>query len=262
MLNYIVWNPSPDAISIGTFAVKWYGLSWGTAILLCFALAQWFCKREGKDPEKMADLMIYVFSAALVGARLAQAIFYEPERYLQNPIEIFMVWRGGLASHGGVAGVFAGMWIFSKRYPEYGYLWLMERTAIASIIAGVLIRLGNLMNSELVGRATDVSWAFIFVQVDAIPRHPTVLYESIAYALILLLQLLLYRRIENKMPGIYLSVFLTVIFSTRLLLEFTKEPEASGILGLSSTQTLSLPLIALGLVMFGLTFSGKLKNTR
>lgn len=260
MLNYIVWNPSPDAIAIGSFSVKWYGLCWGSAILLCYLLAQWFCKKEGKDPEKMADLMIYVFSAALIGARLAQAIFYQPERYLQHPLEIFMVWKGGLASHGGVVGVFVGMWIFSKRYPEYGYWWLMERTAIAAIIAGVLIRLGNLMNSELIGKPTDVPWAFIFTQIDNTPRHPTVLYESLAYLLILIIQLIVYNKVKNKLPGIYLSIFFTVVFTTRLLLEFTKEPEAMGILGLSSTQTLSLPLIIAGLVLFYFTLSKKFKQ--
>ncbi|HRP38110.1 MAG: prolipoprotein diacylglyceryl transferase [Chitinophagales bacterium] len=262
MLNYILWNPSPNAITIGSFSVQWYGLCWGTAILLCYFLAQWFCKREGKDPEKMADLMIYVFSAALIGARLAQAIFYEPELYLQNPVEIFKVWKGGLASHGGVVGVFVGMWIFSKKFPDYGYLWLMERTAITAMIAGILIRFGNLMNSEIVGKVTDVSWAFIFERVDELPRHPTVLYEAIAYLLIFIFQLLLYRKIKNLLPGIYLSVFLTVVFSTRLLLEFTKQPESSGVFGLSNTQTLSLPLIAAGLIMFALTFSGKLKNVK
>lgn len=237
-------------------------MCWGSAILLCYFLAQWFCRRENKNPDRMADLMIYVFSAALIGARLAQAVFYQPEKFLENPLDIFKVWEGGLASHGGVVGVFIGMWIFSKRFPEYGYLWLMERTAIASIIAGVLIRIGNLMNSELIGKATDISWAFVFVQVDEIPRHPTVLYESIAYFLIFVFQLFLYRKLKNSLPGIYLSVFFTLIFSTRILLEFTKEPEATGIAGLSNTQTLSLPLIVVGLLMFVLTFSRKLKNNQ
>jgi prolipoprotein diacylglyceryltransferase len=136
----------------------------------------------------------------------------------------------------------------------------MERTAIAAIIAGVLIRLGNLMNSELIGKPTDVPWAFIFTQIDNTPRHPTVLYESLAYLLILIIQLIVYSKVKNKLPGIYLSIFFTVVFTTRLLLEFTKVPEAMGILGLSSTQTLSLPLIIAGLVLFYFTLSKKFKQ--
>lgn len=262
MLNYVVWNPSPDAITIGSLAVKWYGLCWGGSILLCYVLAQWFCKKEGKDPDKMADLMIYVFSGALIGARLAQVIFYQPERYLQQPLEILMVWKGGLASHGGVVGVFVGMWIFSKRYPEYGYWWLMDRTAIAAIVAGILIRLGNLMNSELIGKPTDVPWAFIFTQIDHVTRHPTVLYESLAYFLIFIIQMLIYVKIKNNLPGIYLSIFFTVVFTTRLLLEFTKEPEAAGFWGLSSTQTLSLPMIVAGIVLLYFTITKKFNQSK
>jgi prolipoprotein diacylglyceryl transferase len=260
MLLAIVWNPSPDAITIGTFSVKWYGLCWGVAILLSYFLAQWFCKLESKDPEKMADLMIYVFTAALIGARLAQAVFYQPMHYWQHPIEIIKVWKGGLASHGGAIGAFIGMWIFSKRYPDYGYLWLMERAAITSLIACALIRFGNLMNSELIGQPTGVPWAFVFQQVDNVPRHPTVLYESIAYLGTLLIQLIIYKRVGNRLPGIYLSIFLTWVFSIRLLLEFTKEPEGSGIWGLSNTQTLSLPFIIAGIIFSYFTFRKTFKQ--
>ncbi len=260
MLEYIVWNPNPDAISVGSFSVKWYGLSWTASIFGTFFLAQWFCKREGKDPEKMIDLIIYVFTGALIGARLAQALFYQPDYFLAHPVELLKPWKGGLASHGGVAGAFVSLWIFQRRNPEFSYLWIMERTAIASIIAGVFIRLGNLMNSELIGKPAVVSWAFIFQQVDNIPRHPSVLYEAIAYSIIFLVQMALYLKLGSRLPGIFLSIFFTVIFGVRFVIEFTKVPDASGLWGLSSTQMLHLPLIFTGLVLAYFTFAGKLKK--
>jgi phosphatidylglycerol:prolipoprotein diacylglycerol transferase len=260
MLEYIIWNPNPDAVSFGSFAIKWYGLSWTASIFGTFLMAYWFCKQEGKDAEKMTDLIIYVFIGALIGARLVHALVYQPEYYFANPLEILKPWKGGLASHGGIVGAFVALWFFKKQNPAFSYLWIMDRTAIASIIAGIFIRLGNLMNSELIGKVTDVSWAFIFIQVDESPRHPSVLYEAVFYTLVFVAMVLLYLRLRNNLPGIYLSIFLIVIFTARLLIEFTKVPDGEGFLGLSSTQTLHIPLILSGFVLLYFSLTGKLKK--
>jgi len=260
MLEYIVWNPNPDAISVGSFAIKWYGLSWTASIFGTFLLAYWFCKQEGKDAEKMTDLIIYVFVGALIGARIVHAAVYQPDYYLAHPLEILKPWKGGLASHGGIIGAFLSLWFFKKLNPTFSYLWIIDRTAIASIIAGIFIRMGNLMNSELVGKATDVSWAFVFIQVDTVPRHPSVLYEAIVYAIIFVSMVLLYLKLRNRMPGIYLSIFLIVIFTARLLIEFTKVPDGAGLFGLSSTQTLHFPFIVSGIILLYFSFTGKLKK--
>ncbi len=252
MLLYIHWNIDPNIpLPLHLFTVQWYGLMWTLSIFGCFFLGRWILNKENLSEESLVLLIQYIFIGAIIGARLGQVLFYNFSYFAQHPLEIFQVWKGGLASHGGVIGGLTAIYLFHRGHPEFSLSWLFDRVALIIYLPASLIRLGNLFNSELVGKATDVSWAFIFEQVDTIPRHPVVLYESISYALLLIIVIIVYRRLGNSRPWLYTSFFFIGTFTVRFFLEFMKEPEGGLILNtISKTQLLSLPLIMLGVILF------------
>ena len=177
---------------------------------------------------------------------------------MAHPWEIFAVWKGGLASHGGVVGGLIGLYIFCKRNKEFDFFWTLDHGIIVVMILASLVRFGNLLNSELIGKQTDVAWAFIFKQVDNVPRHPVVLYESVAYLFIQLLMLYLFNKYRDAKPGIYTTVFLLLVFSVRFMLEFFKEPDGNMIGVISKTQLLNLPFILAGVILLYFVGTGKL----
>ena len=259
-LLFIHWNPNPDFIAIGNFSIKWYGVLWGLSLFSVFFIEQYVFKKLNLDEEKITLAIQYVFICGLIGARLAHIIFYQLNFYIAHPEDILAVWKGGLASHGGVVGAFLGLYLFSKRNKEFSIFWLLDHAVIGALLLASLIRLGNLMNSELYGIPTNVPWAFVFEQVDNIPRHPVVLYESIAYFLIQILLILLFNKYKESKPGIYLVVFFIVIFTTRFFLEFFKEPEGNLFFDtISKTQMLNLPFIIAGIILSYFVFDNKLR---
>jgi prolipoprotein diacylglyceryl transferase len=229
---------------------------WTLSIFGCFFLGSWILKKENLSEEHLVLIIQYIFIGSIIGARLGQVFFYDFSRFMVNPIEILYVWHGGLSSHGGVIGGLIALYLFQRGHPEYSLTWLFDRVALIIYLPAALIRFGNLMNSELVGKITDVPWAFIF-GADTQPRHPVVLYESICYFILLFSVIQIYRRQGDKYPGFYTAFFFTSTFLVRFLLEFTKEPEkmVGGII--SSTQLLSIPLILLGVILFIFTFRNK-----
>lgn len=249
---FIHWNVNPNIpLPFDVFTVQWYGMMWSLSIIACFYYGRWILRKEHLDENHLILIVQYVFIGAIVGARLGQVFFYQWDYFSQHLIEIFKVWNGGLASHGGVIGGIVGLFLFLRKYPQYHWIWLLDGTALVIFIPAALIRLGNLFNSELYGKVTDVPWAFIFERVDAFPRHPVVLYESICYSLLSFLILFVYKRYGRQYPGLYISFFFAVLFFIRFLLEFFKEPEGDLWLGyISKTQLLSVPFIVLGLVFF------------
>jgi prolipoprotein diacylglyceryl transferase len=254
----ISWDPNPDFIRIGTYAVKWYGVMWGLSLFSAFFIAQYVFRKLGRDEEKITIAIQYIFVGGLIGARLAHVLFYQLDFYLAKPGDIIAVWKGGLASHGGVVGGLLGLWLFCKRNPEFSFFWTLDMGIIAVPLLASLIRFGNLLNSELWGKPTSVPWAFVFLQVDNQPRHPVVLYESIAYLLIQGLMIYLFNKYKETKPGIYLVVFLAGIFSIRFLLEFFKVPDGEMFGPISKTQLLNLPFIFTGLVLLYFVATGKL----
>jgi phosphatidylglycerol:prolipoprotein diacylglycerol transferase len=258
MLLFIHWNINPDIpLPFHFFTVQWYGLMWTLSIFGCFFLGRWILKKEKMSEDHLVLLIQYIFIGAIIGARLGQILFYNFSYFLAHPIEIVQVWKGGLASHGGVIGGLIGIYLFQRAHKEFNLVWLLDHIALVIYLPCSLIRLGNLFNSELPGRPATVSWAFLFGD-DTIPRHPVVLYESICYFILLILILSIYRRLGNFRPGFYMAYFFMFTFLTRFLLEFMKEPEGHLILDMiSKTQLLSIPLILLGLILFIFTFSNK-----
>jgi len=254
-MTHIVWDMDPEILKWGPLTIRWYGLCFASAFLSgCYLVGR--SLREDKvlgDPKTLELLLIYIAVGTVVGARLGHCLFYEPGYYLSHPVQILMIWQGGLASHGGGIGIFLALFIFSRRHLSQGrYLWLLDQVAPAVPLGGALIRLGNLFNSEIFGRPTDSPWAFVFKQIDNLPRHPTQLYESLSYlAIFVFLQLVVMPRKDRYADGGILGCVLVAIFSARFVIEFFKENQVAfeAHLPLTMGQLLSLPVIALGLFL-------------
>ena len=252
VLAQITWNVSPEIFRLGPLPIRWYSLGWLLAFAVGFHLVRWMYRKEGKPEADLETVLLYMILGAIIGARLGHCFFYRPDYYLAHPLEIVAFWKGfrGLASHGGAIGILASLYIFSRRHPTQPYLWLVDRVVGPTALGGFFIRMGNLMNSEILGLPTDVSWAMIFVRVDAIPRHPAQLYEAISYLLVFFLLFFLYRRKGPKLPSGFLTgTFLVTVFGARFLIEFMKERHAAFEAGLplSMGQILSIPVVAVGL---------------
>ena len=259
----ILWNPSDTALSFGPFTIHWYSLCWLIGLALAYLIVQRLY-REQKVKEGLFDpLFVYCFIGILVGARLGHCLFYQPDIFLSSwhhfveifiPIEFlsdgswhFTGYRG-LASHGGTLGLMIALWAYVRKTGMN--LWqVLDNIAIATPVTACFIRLGNLMNSEIIGKVTDVPWAFVFERVDAMPRHPGQLYEAIAYAILFFIGWRLYRRMPQRVgTGYFFGLSLAYIFTARFFIEFTKEVQEAfeASLPLDMGQLLSLPFIVLG----------------
>lgn len=259
----ILWNPSDTALSFGPFTIHWYSLCWLIGLALAYLIVQRLY-REQKVKEGLFDpLFVYCFIGILVGARLGHCLFYQPDIFLSSwrhfveifiPIEFlsdgswhFTGYRG-LASHGGTLGLMIALWAYVRKTGMN--LWqVLDNIAIATPVTACFIRLGNLMNSEIIGKVTDVPWAFVFERVDAMPRHPGQLYEAIAYAILFFIGWRLYRRMPQRVgTGYFFGLCLAYIFTARFFIEFTKEVQEAfeASLPLDMGQLLSLPFIVLG----------------
>lgn len=259
----ILWNPSDTALSFGPFTIHWYSLCWLIGLALAYLIVQRLY-REQKVKEGLFDpLFVYCFIGILVGARLGHCLFYQPDIFLSSwrhfveifiPIEFlsdgswhFTGYRG-LASHGGTLGLMIALWAYVRKTGMN--LWqVLDNIAIATPVTACFIRLGNLMNSEIIGKVSDVPWAFVFERVDAMPRHPGQLYEAIAYAILFFIGWRLYRRMPQRVgTGYYFGLCLAYIFTARFFIEFTKEVQEAfeASLPLDMGQLLSLPFIVLG----------------
>jgi len=251
-VEYFVWSINPVAFSFGSVHVFWYGMLFATAILAGLHFMKWVYREEGKNVDDLESMFIYIVIGIVVGARLGHCLFYDPSYYLANPMKIFAIWEGGLASHGGGLGVILALYIFAKKF-KLNYLWLLDRVAIPTALFGFFVRMGNFMNSEIVGNPTDVSWAVVFSRVDALPRHPAQLYEGLSYLLIFIALTLLYKKkraILNN--GTLFSLFLIGIFTVRFLVEFVKVQQAdydTSFLHMSTGQALSIPFLLVGFIM-------------
>ncbi|MBQ3259525.1 MAG: prolipoprotein diacylglyceryl transferase [Alistipes sp.] len=254
----IVWDFDPVMFSLGSLEIRYYGLMWALALLLGGWFFGNFCKREGLKSELADSIFIYGALATVIGARLGHCLFYEPGYYLSQPWTIITEIRnGGMASHGAAIGLLIGLWLFSRKN-KMPYIWSLDRIMIPVGIGGAIVRLGNLFNSEIIGCATDVPWAFKFVRlfpagtpVEAIPaQHPTQLYEALCYFVTFLLLAYLYyaKDLGRRRPGLLFGIGLQGIFLTRFCIEFIKlEQEAfeKGMI-LDMGQILSIPFILLG----------------
>jgi prolipoprotein diacylglyceryl transferase len=216
-------------------------------------------KKESRPIKEVDTLTIYMVVATIVGARLGHVLFYDPIHYFQNPHKIVMVWEGGLASHGGVIGVLLALYLFTRK-ANVSYLWVLDRISIVAALIFCMIRLGNLMNSEMIGVPTNLPWGFIFTSKDNTPRHPAQLYEAIHYLISFIILFWVWFRQKGRMKNGFLSsLALIIMFSFRFIDEFFKidQVEFENGMILNMGQILSLPFILIGILILILTIGKK-----
>ena len=250
-MQHFVWDVNPILFSFGPLQVHWYGVLFATAILAGLEFMKWVYRREGKDESSIDGLFIYAIVGIVVGARLGHVLFYDPDYYLAHPMKIFAVWEGGLASHGGGLGVLIGLYFGCKKY-KVDFMWLIDRLVIPTALFGFSVRMGNFMNSEIIGKPTESVFGIVFARVDMIPRHPTQLYEAFAYLFIFLFLTFFYKiKGTQSKKGFLFGLFLVLVFLARFLIEFVKTRQADYTLGigLSTGQLLSIPFLLFGIYL-------------
>jgi phosphatidylglycerol---prolipoprotein diacylglyceryl transferase len=248
-MHHLVWNMAPDIVQFGPLRIRWYGLFFALAFLSGYLIMAQIYRREGRSLENLSDLFAYLFFGTIIGARLGHVLLYQPDYYLKHPWEILMIWQGGLASHGGFAGVMIAVFLYLKRYRDMSFLQLADRLAIPCLLAATLIRIGNFFNSEILGTPSNLPWAIVFVRVDNIPRHPAMLYEAGAYLLAFCaLYVAYWKTTVIEFHGRILGITLVICFIARFMIEFVKENQApfEEHLVLNMGQLLSIPFIVAG----------------
>lgn len=257
ILDFITWDASPVIFSIGPLALRWYGLAFAIGFIIGYNIVAKMFKHEGAPEKWLGVLLTYIVVATIVGSRLGHVFFYQWDYYSQHLDEIFKIWEGGLASHGGTIGniiaILLFSWIVTKKNPS----WTFDKLVVPVALVGGLIRLGNLMNSEIYGGVTDLPWGFIFVRDgQTLPMHPTQIYEALCYfALFGLLMWMYWKKNAQERPWLITGVFFIGIFLPRFLIEYVKnvqvgkEVEMIAEYGINMGQLLSIPFIIIGVVM-------------
>ena len=282
--GYILWNPDVVAFSFGPVEVRWYSLLWCIGLFAVYQLMHYLFKEQKLGEDKFEPMFLYCFLGILIGARLGHCLFYEPGYYLSYPMEMILPMRKfpdgewhftgyeGLASHGGTLGLMIAIVLYSRSV-KLNLMHVLDNVAIVTPICACAIRLGNLMNSEIIGSPTDVPWAFVFERVDMLPRHPGQLYEALCYAMFFFIGWFIYRLSLKKETmerytsnarkplvdirvgsGFYFGLCLFLIFFSRIFIELTKENQVDFESGMmfNMGQLLSVPFVVLGLYcMFG-----------
>jgi phosphatidylglycerol:prolipoprotein diacylglycerol transferase len=244
----------PIALHLGSLGIHWYGLMYLVGFLGGLWLGKWRI-RHTPNPvmteRELDDLLFYIALGVILGGRLGYVIFYQPVYFLQHPLEIPMLWQGGMSFHGGFLGVLTAVWLFTRKYQKR-WLALMDFIAPLATIGLGAGRMGNFINGELWGKATDLPWGMVFPQVDSLPRHPSQLYEFALEGVALFLLLWLYSR-KPRPVGAVSALFLIGYGASRFTVEFAREPDAflgPLALGMSMGQWLSLPMILIGIWMW------------
>jgi prolipoprotein diacylglyceryl transferase len=266
ILHYIIWNPSPEIFTIPgiDWPVRWYGLMWALAFIASHFFMNRIFRTEGRTDKDLDTLTLYIILGTVIGARLGHCLFYGPwfdeynaagqlvnEGYLSHPLNMLKVYEGGLASHGGAIGILTGMLLYCRKTKE-SWLWLFDRLVVVVPLAAMCIRIGNLINSEIIGTVTDVPWAFVFVQDDNMPRHPAQLYEAIYCFFLFIFMYRLWKNKRNTVgPGFMFGMLCVLLFIERFIDEFFKENQSDfeDSMVLNMGQWLSIPFILIGIFM-------------
>jgi phosphatidylglycerol:prolipoprotein diacylglycerol transferase len=260
----INWNPDPELFNLfGIFPLRYYGLLWGIGIVLACIIVQRQYRDRKISEDKFTPLFFYCVIGITLGARLGHCIFYDWSYFQNHLIEMILPirqfpgegwkWIGykGLASHGGTLGLIIALWLYCRKTKMH-YMDVLDMIAVATPICACCIRLANLMNSEIIGKPTDMPWAFVFEQVNMLPRHPAQLYEAIAYFIFFLGMVYLYKKSDHGTKlhrGFLFGLCLTEIFAFRFFVEFLKENQVDfeNTMTLNMGQWLSVPFIIIGI---------------
>jgi prolipoprotein diacylglyceryl transferase len=274
ILNYIHWNPDPEIINIFGISIRYYGLLFVSGLILCIYILRWIYKRENLPSENLERLSIYGMIGIMAGARLGHCLFYEPSYYLSHPLEMILpvtfppdggvkfIGYQGLASHGGALGLLIALYFYSRK-TKHSMIDTIDLIAVVAALECGFIRLGNFMNSEIIGIPTTKPWSVIFERVDNVPRHPAQLYEAISYFIIFTIMMILYKKMRDRLKnGLLFGLVLVLGFTARFIIEFVKENQIGFEDGMTFNmgQLLSLPYIfvGIGFVIFGIRKTIKL----
>jgi phosphatidylglycerol---prolipoprotein diacylglyceryl transferase len=277
ILKYIHWNPDPEIVNIFGISIRYYGLLFVTGLILCLYILGWIFRRENIPQEHLEKLTIYGIIGILAGARLGHCLFYEPSYYFAHPLEMILpitfppdggikfIGYQGLASHGGALGLLIALYYYSRK-TRHSMVDTIDLIAVVAALACGFIRLGNFMNSEIIGIPTTKPWGVIFERVDNLPRHPAQLYEAISYFIIFMIMMILYKKMRDRLKnGFFFGLVLVLCFTARFIIEFVKENQVGFEDGMTFNmgQLLSLPYIVVGIgfIIYGLMKTGKLLNT-
>jgi prolipoprotein diacylglyceryl transferase len=260
---FIHWNIDPEIVKIFGISIRYYGILFVGGIVLALFMLEKMAKTEGFTQKEWDKLTLYGLLGIVLGARLGHCLFYEPDYFLSHPIEILLPIQHlpnggyhftgyqGLASHGGALGLILALALFTWQTKRS--LWItLDLVAVVTPIAAFFIRMANLMNSEIIGKPTDVPWAFIFEKVDKLPRHPSQLYEGLSYLLIFGLNMILYRKYKPRVgSGFFFGLTISLIFIARFFIEFLKEPQVAfeDQMTMDMGQWLSIPFVLIGLYL-------------
>ena len=274
----IHWNVDPVMFNIGSFSLRYYSLGFLFAFVLGYLIVARMFKREQVNANYLDSLVIYMFLATLIGARLGHCLFYEPDYFLSPDHWFEIIWPfrhghftgfQGLASHGAAIGILVSLWLYWRKY-GMNIWWILDRLVIVVALGGAFIRLGNLMNSEIYGGVTDLPWGFVFERAQhdpdmaatwMLPKHPTQLYESLSYFAIFGVSLWYYLRKKGAIKsGAIFGWWLVALFGVRFLIELVKNDQVDFEAGmaLNMGQLLSLPFILGGLAIAWLSHKEKL----
>jgi phosphatidylglycerol---prolipoprotein diacylglyceryl transferase len=259
ILSVIEWTVNPIITKIGSFELRWYGLLFASGFLIGYKIMEQIYKKEGKPLADLDTLLFTMIISTVLGARMGHYFFYEFDLLQQDPGKFF--WDmlippyQGLASHGATIGILLGLYIYGRRHRNQSPLWVMDRIVITVALGGAFIRLGNLMNHEIVGKVTDAPWGFIFKynnEFSKEARHPAQLYESLSCFLLCLILFLIWNKLKEKTPhGLLLGIFLIWVFGLRFVYEFFKENQEAfeNSMSYNMGQLLSIPTVILGVVI-------------
>jgi prolipoprotein diacylglyceryl transferase len=267
-MEHFVWTASPEIFNFENLifgrdlTMRWYGLFFAIGFGLGYKLMSGMYQDSKKSLEDLDDMLVYLILGTVLGARLGHCLFYQPDFYLANPMEILYIWKGGLASHGGAIGVPLAMYIYSKRHKNQPFMWVLDRVAVTVPLVGFLIRMGNFMNSEIVGKATDLPWGVVFARNgEDFARHPAQVYEALSYLFIFVVIKFTYNKTKENTPnGKLFGMFMMLIFGFRFFMEFLKENQVGFEEGLplNMGQLLSIPLVLLGAYFYKKSQDAKL----
>ncbi|MCM1429781.1 MAG: prolipoprotein diacylglyceryl transferase [Clostridium sp.] len=259
MLESIIWNADPVIFSLGPLSVRWYSLAFAVGFIVGYSIVARMFRHEGAPEKWLGSLLFFTVVATIVGARLGHVFFYEWDYYSMHPEKILRIWEGGLASHGGTIALIFALFLWSWTISHKPASWVFDKMVVAIAFVAGLIRLGNLMNSEIYGGPTDLPWGFVFVRDgQSVPAHPTQLYEAICYFLLFgLLMWLYWRRNAGERHWLLTGIFFIGIFLPRFLIEYVKNVQVESeyamiqTYGMNLGQMLSIPFILIGI---GLTW--------
>ena len=259
ILAEVVWDVSPTIVKIFGFELRWYGLLFAAGFLIGYQIIDRIFKAEGKPEKDLDSLLVTMIISTVLGARIGHYVFYEGRYFFEAPVKFVMEMLippyAGLASHGAGFGIVFALWLYSRKRPDQPFLWVMDRIAIVVALSGFCIRFGNLMNSEIVGKPTDLPWGFVFMQnteYPLVPRHPAQLYESLSCLLLFIIMLLIWNKYKSKTPhGLLSGLFFVWVFTLRFLYEFLKENQEAFENGmtLNMGQWLSIPMVCFGIYL-------------